>query len=101
MGEEARRELDAARDTLARATSTDPKHIVFTSGGTEANNLAIKGVAHAATGKKRHLITTKCERRAGKEGVGAGRGVLELHSGFSPRTSGALTRLPHSVHEPS
>jgi cysteine sulfinate desulfinase/cysteine desulfurase-like protein len=42
----------------------DPKEIIFTSGATESNNLAIKGVASFYKDKKRHIITSQVEREA-------------------------------------
>ena len=59
LGLEAKRELERSRDVIARAIGAKSEEIIFTSGGTEANNFAIKG-AIWATGKK-HIITTKIE----------------------------------------
>jgi len=53
-----------AREQLAQAIGADPSEIIFTSGATEANNLAIKGVAEAYLGKGRHLVTVETEHRA-------------------------------------
>lgn len=53
-----------AREQLAQAIGADSSEIIFTSGATEANNLAIKGVAEAYMGKGRHLITVQTEHRA-------------------------------------
>lgn len=53
-----------AREQLAQAIGADPSEIIFTSGATEANNLAIKGVAEAYLGQGRHLITVQTEHRA-------------------------------------
>lgn len=53
-----------ARVTLAAAIHASPEEIVFTSGATEANNLAIKGVAEAYFTKGRHLITAQTEHNA-------------------------------------
>jgi cysteine desulfurase len=53
-----------ARETLARGINATSEEIVFTSGATEANNLAIKGVAEAYFSKGRHIITLQTEHRA-------------------------------------
>ncbi|MBD2258811.1 IscS subfamily cysteine desulfurase [Pseudanabaena sp. FACHB-2040] len=53
-----------ARSTLAAAIQATPEEIVFTSGATEANNLALKGVAEAYFAKGRHLITVQTEHSA-------------------------------------
>ncbi len=61
---EARKGLDGARRTVAEILSCKPNEIVFTSGGTEADNLAIRGVAMAARGRGNHIITTQIEHHA-------------------------------------
>ncbi|MCZ8105130.1 MAG: aminotransferase class V-fold PLP-dependent enzyme, partial [Burkholderiales bacterium] len=53
-----------ARETIAAAINSSPEEIIFTSGATEANNLAIKGVAEAYFAKGRHLVTVVTEHRA-------------------------------------
>ena len=64
-GEEAAAALDAAREQVARLLNAEsPKEIVFTSGGTESVNHAIKGVAMANTDKGRHIVTTNIEHNA-------------------------------------
>jgi cysteine desulfurase len=56
--------VDAARAKTAAALGADPQEIYFTSGGSEADNWAIKGVAHALASKGRHLVTTRFEHHA-------------------------------------
>jgi cysteine desulfurase len=59
-GQAARRELERARARVAVLIGADPREVVFTSGGTEANNLAIFGVAAAKAGRNR-IVTTAIE----------------------------------------
>ncbi|NEO82764.1 MAG: cysteine desulfurase [Spirulina sp. SIO3F2] len=63
-GWEAQAAVQQARETIAAAINAQPDEIVFTSGATEANNLAIKGVAEAYLQRGRHLITVMTEHRA-------------------------------------
>ena len=60
----ARAVLDDARDTLARTLDCSPREIILTSGGTEADNLAIRGAARARAHAGRHLITSAVEHHA-------------------------------------
>ncbi len=64
FGQRAKRALEEARQCVARALGAHPKEIYFTSGGTESNNLAIKGVARANGDRGRHLITSAIEHHA-------------------------------------
>lgn len=61
FGQVARGGVNLARERIARAISCSPEEIVFTSSGTEANNLAIKGVAFANRWKGNHIIASKIE----------------------------------------
>ena len=63
-GRQARRGLDEAREAVARLLGAKPREIVFTSGGTESDNLAIKGAAWAASARARHIVTTEVEHKA-------------------------------------
>jgi cysteine desulfurase len=56
--------VEAARRQVAVAIGAVPKEVVFTSGATESNNLAIKGAAHALKGKGDHIITVATEHKA-------------------------------------
>ncbi|TDA67874.1 MAG: cysteine desulfurase [Clostridia bacterium] len=60
-GLEAERLLRRAREETARLVGVKPEEVIFTSGGTEANNLAIRGIAHRRRRQGRHLITTAIE----------------------------------------
>lgn len=60
----ARRAIEDARAELALLLNADPSEIVFTSGGTESNNTAIKGIAYKYQSKGRHIITSKIEHHA-------------------------------------
>ncbi len=64
VGQEARALLDDARDRVASVFRCRPSEIVFTGGGTEANNLAILGAARARVSKGRHLICSPTEHPA-------------------------------------
>ena len=56
--------VEEARANVAALVNADPKEIVWTSGATESDNLAIKGAAHFYSGKGKHLITVKTEHKA-------------------------------------
>ncbi|MBN2193714.1 MAG: cysteine desulfurase [Polyangiaceae bacterium] len=83
FGQEARRAVDAARARVARLVGAEPEEIVLTSGGTEANNLAILGVAEGSRPTRRRVVTTAIEHQS----------VLGP-CGFRAHGGGALTVLP-------
>jgi len=62
-GWDAEEATEKARGQIASLIGADPKEIFFTSGATESNNLAIKGVADFYGGKKKHIITTQVEHK--------------------------------------
>jgi cysteine desulfurase len=64
FGRQAREALDDAHDRLATAIGGSAREIVFTSGGTEANNLALKGAAWAGRAKGHRIVTTPIEHHA-------------------------------------
>jgi len=63
-GREAKAALEEARQTIADLLGCKPSELYFTSGGTESDNFAIKGVAFANRGKGRHIITSSIEHHA-------------------------------------
>lgn len=66
-GQEAKTAVDAARTAVAKLVNARPNEIVFTSGGTEANNLAIRGLCELNEQYSKHIITAEFEHSAVKE----------------------------------
>jgi cysteine desulfurase len=83
FGQEARAAVDRARRQVASLINARPNEIIFTSGGTEANNLAIRGICEVSTLRGHHVITSAIEHPSV-------RGVLE----FLEQQGWEVTRLP-------
>jgi cysteine desulfurase len=83
-GREARAAIDDARDRLAHLLHARPHEIIFTSGGTEADNLAIIGLARARQSAGKHLITSAAEHHA----------VLHAFDYLERKEGFRVTRLP-------
>ena len=64
FAQEVRGDVEAARERVAQLIHADPEEIIFTSGGTEADNTAVKGVAFALQDKGKHIITSPIEHHA-------------------------------------
>ncbi|MHB1005922.1 MAG: cysteine desulfurase NifS [Chloroflexota bacterium] len=84
----SRQAADRARETVAEAIGARPNEIIFTSGGSESDNLAIKGVAFARQAKGNHLITTRIEHHA----------VLHTFEYLEKRFGFRVTYLPVDEH---
>jgi cysteine desulfurase len=84
VGQRARASLDDARDRAAFVLGAKPSEIIFTSGGTESNNLAIFGTARLLKPKGRHLITSGIEHHA----------VLHCFDYLERKEGFEVTRLP-------
>src|SRR5665213_170566 len=89
VGRKARALLDDARDRVAKFLGAKPSEIIFTSGGTESNNLAIFGTARALKPKGKHLITSAVEHDAVLQSFD----YLEKKEGFE------VSRLPVNSEE--
>ena len=64
LGREAKRAIEEARRRVALLINCEPNEIYFTAGGSESDNMAIKGIAYANSRKGKHIITSKIEHPA-------------------------------------
>src|SRR3970040_580193 len=64
FGWEAEKAVEEAREQVAALLNADPREIIWTSGATEGNNLALKGAAAFYKGKGRHIVTVKTEHKS-------------------------------------
>jgi cysteine desulfurase len=92
FGQEAKEALEESREKVAKLLAASPEEIIFTSGGTESDNLALKGIARRNKDKGKHIITTNVEhpailetcRKLEKEGFSVtylpvtGKGLVDL-----------------------
>jgi len=62
-GWESEKAMELAREQVAGLVGADPKEIIWTSGATESNNIAVKGVGRFYKGKKKHVVTTQTEHK--------------------------------------
>jgi cysteine desulfurase len=84
LGRKARARLDDARERAAQVLAARPSEIIFTSGGTESNNLAIFGTARQLKSRGQHLITSAVEHHA----------VLHCFDYLEKKEGFSVTRLP-------
>ncbi|MCM8801614.1 MAG: cysteine desulfurase NifS [Candidatus Omnitrophica bacterium] len=69
FGQEAKKAIESARETIAKILGARPEEIIFTSGGTESNNFSLFGVAYALQERGNHIITSSIEHHAVLEPV--------------------------------
>ena len=103
-GRRARQGVDEARELIAQKINAQPREIVFTGSGTEADNLAIKGIAWAGTPRGRHIVTTAVEHKAvlntrRHPGAQQLRGHHAPGGPIRPRRPSRRRRCAHRAHD--
>src|ERR671916_672382 len=88
-GAAAREAVEAAREAVAAMLGAHPEEILFTAGGTEADNLAVLGLARAAPPEKRHVVVSRVEHSAVREAPVATL-AISAHKLYGPQGAGAL-----------
>lgn len=101
-GREARAAIDDARDRLATLLGAKPHELIFTSGGTESNNLAIFGLARSSVARGKHLISCRTEHHAvlnAVEHLEAREGVEVTWLNVSPNGMVDLDQLSDAIRD--
>ncbi len=97
-GHEARDAVEQARSTIAEAIGATPSEIVFTSGATESNNLAVRGVAERERRRGNHLVSVATEHKAVLDPLarltrlGYEITLLDVEQQTSPRAAGSTRK---------
>ncbi len=97
IGRESKKALDLARQRVADAINAKPEEIIFTSGGSESDNLAIKGIAFKLSKKGKHIITTNIEHPAVKNTLGFLESLEDLKEAITDET--ILITIMHANNE--
>ena len=89
-GQEARAEMERVTQSIAQHLGVQPAEIIYTSGASEANNLALKGIAHASRHIGKHIISTQLEHSSVDASLSAlqQQGVRDRPAGHWPRRQG-------------
>jgi len=97
-GWESEEAVETARESIADLINANPKEIIFTSGATEANNIALKGVSRFYKKKKNHIITTQIDHKCVLDACRALEQVRRDVNPFHPLPCRRGLRLPISPY---